>query len=255
MRMRNVISAAVLGAVAGLMAEGYYAGHRPLPSFENLDPSGSLGRPMAPEVSIVTLGDSTVTGPGLLGPEETWLHQVAGALTDDVRIRITNVAVGGSKGVDVRREQLAPALDSMPDIAVVSVGSNDAIRGVPVAIFRSELRVIVDALTQAGAIVALPGVGDLSTIPRLAAPLTHLLRVRSAAFDRVHSEVARGRPNVVKVPIRDLATHAFRTQPGMFSPDLFHPSREGHAAWASAAMPSLSRMIRFVVERKQPCAD
>ena len=255
MHIRNVMSAAVLGALSGLIAEGYYAGHRPLPSFGNLDPSVEIGHAGAAPVSIVALGDSTITGPGLLDPAETWIRQALERVTRDVWIHLTSVATGGAKASDVRRHQLQPALGMGAHIALVSVGSNDAIRGVPPAIFRSELRVIVDALCDSGAYVGLAGIGDLGTIPRLAPPLAQLLRARSARFERIHAEVAQGNPRVVKIPIRVIATEPFRTRPGMFSPDLFHPSELGHAIWADAAHPTLARLIDQVLERNRECAD
>jgi lysophospholipase L1-like esterase len=263
MKRRNLASAAVLSSIAGLVAQGYFAGHRELPSFPNLDASGVVAADASSvgqhRITVVLLGDSTLTGPGLLHPSEIWVRQIA-ARMNDIELDLRSVAVGGSRAAAVRREQLPAALAHRPDVAIVSVGSNDSIRGVPVSLFRSELRVIVDSLTAAGAIVALAGIGDLATIPRLPQPLATVLKARSNSFERVHDELARGRPDVVKLPIRDLASEAFRTRPGMFCPDLFHPSSRGHAAWADAAHGTLVRAVGHVARNRhakgtRECAD
>ncbi len=253
MQFRNALSGVALGSLAGLVAQGYYAGHRVLPSFQNLDPSTVVGPETAPPVRIVALGDSTLTGPGLVDASEIWVRQMVDQIRLPVRVELTSVGMGGAKATDVRRYQLPPALALDADLALVSVGSNDAIRGVPPRLFRSDLVVTVNALTGAGAIVVLLGVGDLSTIPRLPAPLAHLLNLRAAAFDRIQTRLAATHPDVLKVPMRELATPPFRTQSGMFSPDLFHPSARGHAAWADAATPTVARVVRHLAERSKTC--
>jgi lysophospholipase L1-like esterase len=52
----------------------------------------------------------------------------------------------------------------------------------------------------------------------------------------------------VKVPIAELTDAQFRTAE-VFCPDLFHPNRIGHTAWADAAHPfvggALSRVVRI----------
>ena len=254
-----LVSAGLLAAATGLIAQGYVAGHRELPSFPNLDASGIAGGHTSDQngdeaIRVVLLGDSTLTGPGLLDPAEIWIRQVGtelGSITIDIR----SLALGGSRAPAVRREQLPRALELHPDLAIVSVGSNDSIRGVPLSLFRSEMGVIVNSLTASGAMVALAGIGDLATIPRLPQPLARLLKIRSNAYEEVHADLARGRPDVVKLPIRELASEAFRTQAGMFCPDLFHPSSRGHAAWAAAAHGTLERTLRHIGAARTRAAD
>ena len=107
---------------------------------------------------------------------------------------------------------------------------------------------MVEAFGVAGTDVVLTGIGDLGNIPRLAHPLKALASRRSAVFDRAHARVAARHDHVVKVPIAELTDARFRTA-GMFSPDLFHPNRAGHAAWADAAEPfiadALTRVVRI----------
>ena len=57
-------------AAATLCAEAMYAVRRGLPSVTGHDPSGVIGRLSEPEVTLVLLGDSTLTGSGLESPDD-----------------------------------------------------------------------------------------------------------------------------------------------------------------------------------------
>jgi lysophospholipase L1-like esterase len=226
-------AAAALGTV---VAQFWYVAHRPLPSFTDLDPDGFFGPDGAPEVRVVLLGDSTVTGPGLERRDDLWSHQVARRIAGDVRIRLRSVAAGGSRVRDVLVAQLPEAQELRPDVAVVSVGANDAMHGTRLRRFEADLDALVDAFGEAGTEVVLAGVGNLGNIPRLVHPLKALASRRSHRFDRAHARVAARHDHVAKVPIAELTDAQFQTS-DVFCPDLFHPNRVGHTVWADAAEP------------------
>jgi lysophospholipase L1-like esterase len=239
---------AAMAAVGTFVAQFWYVAHRPLPSFQNLNPGGVFGPDTMPESRIVLLGDSTMTGPGLDSCDHLWSHQIARRLATDVRIRLVSVAAGGSRVRDVLVDQLPEAQQLRPDVALVSVGANDATHGTPLGRFEADLDAVVEAFGEAGTEVVLAGVGDLGNIPRLAQPLKALASRRSRAFDRAHARVAARHGHVLKVPIAELTDARFRTAE-VFCPDLFHPNRIGHTAWADAAYPfvagALSRVVRI----------
>jgi len=237
------VPAAATAALAAMGAQAWYAGHRPLPRFADLDPSGTFGPDGAPEVRIVLIGDSTVTGPGLDHPDELWMRQVVRRLAGPYRVSVQNHAVGGARARDVLMYQVRAAVRIAPDIALVSVGANDALRRIRIGRFEAELTAIVTALRATGALVVLAGVGDVGTAPRLPFPLKMVVRERSRAADRVHARVAARHDGVVKVPIGELTNEQFRRRPELFCADLFHPSRAGHEVWAEAAYPVLEEVL------------
>jgi lysophospholipase L1-like esterase len=239
---------AAMAAVGTVAAQFWYVAHRPLPSFTDLDPDGVFGPDSAPEVRLVLLGDSTVTGPGLDSPDDLWSRQVVRRLPADLRVRLVSVAAGGSRVRDVLVGQVPAAQQLRPDVAVVSVGANDAMHGTRVRRFEADLDAVVEAFGEAGTDVVLTGIGDLGNIPRLVHPLKALASRRSAAFDRAHARVAARHDHAVKVPIAELTDARFRTAE-MFCPDLFHPNRIGHAAWADAAYPLIADAVASVAER------
>lgn len=247
--MTAVIRRSVLGfpvaataALGTLGAQAWYAGHRPLPRYGDLDPGGVFGPEAAPEVRIALLGDSTVSGTGLSDPAGLWLRQAIDPLTDRFRIHLRSEAVSGARARDVLMYQVRAALAWAPDVAVVSVGANDALRRARLAGFEVELRGIVRQLRAAAATVVLAGVGDIGSAPLLPFPLRMVVSQRSRVADRIHARVAAGDTDVMKVPVAETAT-TFHSRPDLFCSDRFHPNRAGHRVWADAAGPVLARAV------------
>lgn len=230
--------------MAGLIAQGYYAGHRTLPHFLDQDASGRFGATGATPIRIAAIGDSTLTGPGLLGPEELWLRQVIDRLDPAYHIDLRILAQGGAWTRDVRKDQVHSALELVPDVAIVAGGSNDSIRGVPLASIHADLSYMAGALVEVASTVVLTGVGDMSAIPRLPQPLATALRWRSKAADRVHARVASTHPRIVHVPMWEEGSEPFRNDPNLFGPDLFHPNVDGQRVWADIGFPVISAACR-----------
>lgn len=217
-----------VGAALTLLGQVLYAVLRPVPFQPEFDASGLVGSG-TPAQRWIVLGDSTTTAPGVEGPDDIWVRQLASRF--DVPIEIVSLAVGGSRARDIVRDQLDPALSTRADIAFVSVGANDVLKGVSLAEFTANLDEIVRRLTRVHDLVVLSGVGDLATIPRLHRPLSDVVRRRGRVFDRVSAAVAE-RYGAAKVDNWATAPH-FR-QPGMFSADMLHPTPAGHTVWADA---------------------
>ncbi|NIS67147.1 MAG: hypothetical protein GTO05_18680 [Gemmatimonadales bacterium] len=229
-------------ALLALAGEVLYTTLRDLPQLEGIDASGTLGDPDAPPLRIAVLGDSSCTGPGLDDPDEIWIRRIARNLADRYYVTVDSMAIGGSRAHDVLRDQVPAILPTRPDLALVSVGSNDMLYGVPVRVFERNLERIVTELLSSAAVVIVSGVGDLGTIPRLPFALTRLMRFRAARADRVHTRIASGNPRVFKVPIREQTADAFR-DPRVFSHDLLHANGRGHRLWAEAAQPTVEEAL------------
>ncbi len=229
---------------AAFLGQILYAAHRPdLPSYDNYETSGPLGDPSRPGLRLVALGDSSITAPGVDQVDDAWVRRVAHALTDRYFVHLHAVAKGGSKASEVLAEQLEPALALRPDIAIVSVAANDAIRGVPPSRFRLELDEIVGSLVEAGARVVVVGVGDIGSIPRLPRFLRWYLTKRSAVFDQVSADIAARYPGAVKVDVRGELSKAFWAEQTMFSGDRFHASSHGHKHFAHHVSIAMERVL------------
>ncbi|NOY55481.1 MAG: SGNH/GDSL hydrolase family protein [Actinobacteria bacterium] len=242
--MRRTLRTAGLITLAWSMGAVYTKWHN-LPSFQGSDASGVFGDAGLAELSIVVLGDSSCTGPGLEHPRDIWIQRIGRDLGQRFHVTLDSFAIGGSKTRDVLADQVPKAIERRYDLAIVSVGGNDMLFGVPVATFHRRLACIVDTLASSAGAIVLSGVGDMGSIPRLPLLLRWPARVRGRAADRVHARVAESRPNVFKVPLWDFA-EAFRTDLTLWSPDLFHASERGHALFAEAALPTITEALDYL---------
>ncbi len=235
---------APLAGVMALLGQILYAAHRPdLPSYDNYETSAALGDPGLPGLKMVAIGDSSITAPGVRRIEDAWIRRVADGLTERYFVHLKALAVGGSKASDVLSGQLTAALAFEPDLAIVSVAANDAIRAVSPTRFRRELDGIVKALLDTGSRVVIVGVGDLGSIPRLPGFLRWYLTQRSAQFDRISAEVAARHPGVTKADMRGELSDAFWRDPMMFSGDRFHASSHGHEHFAHHVSRAVDRAL------------
>ena len=99
------------GAIAGARViglEAAYAVLRPTPLLDEVDPSGSFGDPSLPQLRVAVLGDSSVTAPGVAGPEEVWVSLVCQRLASDRHVILESFAVGGSCAHDLIENRSAP---------------------------------------------------------------------------------------------------------------------------------------------------
>lgn len=241
MKRALVAGAAVLGL------ETAYALLRPAPELESHDPSGWFGDPSLPRLRVAVLGDSSVNAPGVGGPGDIWVSRVCERVAEHYHVELRSFAVGGSMAHDLIREQLQPALESKPELVFVSVGANDAIKGVRLRVFEKNLDHLVGLLTDAGAIVVQSGVGDLGSIPRLYPPLRNLMSRRALRFDRAHWRVA-ARYGTTVVDQRSDDLEVWYENRELWADDLFHVSAHGHARWAETAWRSISHVVERLRE-------
>lgn len=233
-----------LAIVAGQIAA---AAHRPdMPGLTNQDPSGSFGDASLPTTTFVLLGDSSVTAPGVDPLDAAWPRRMAHSLSEEHHIDLISVAVGGAKARDVLEDQVPAALAAGGDIALLSVGANDALRGTPLRHFEVEVHEIVTLLLSEFESVGIAGLGDLGTVPRLPTIGRAIGRVRGASFDRALRRVAAEYPEVVKSMAWGGPWLRFRDGDPyhLFSADMFHASANGHAIFAGGALAMANELLR-----------
>jgi len=233
------------GAIAGAVMiglEAAYAVLRPAPILQEFDPSASFGDPTSPQFRVAVLGDSSVTAPGVAGPEEVWVSLVCERLALDHHVILQSLAVGGSCAQDLIQEQVGAAIEFDPDLILVAVGANDVIRGVSRRRFEKNLDHLVTDLSATGALIVLSGVGDLGTIPRLVPPLRQVFSHRSAGFDRIHRRVA-ARHGAYVVEQRSDRPEEWYSDRSLWAADLFHVSAAGHRRWADVVWATLEPQL------------
>ena len=227
-----------------------HAAHRrDLPSLQNQDPSGDFGSPDNPRLRIVLLGDSSITAPGVEPLDLCWVRRVATSLSDTYLVELRSVAIGGSRASEVLRDQVDPALLFDADMALLSVGANDALRAVPVRAYEQAMEEIVRRLVAGVPAIGIAGVGDLGTMPRLPDIPKAWARIRGRAFDNAIRRVASKYESVFKSDAWGPLWDPFGDQDmAAFAPDQFHASAEGHAIFAMSMTP----VVDALVERLEP---
>lgn len=237
--------------VAVVAAQTLHAAHRTdLPSLQNQDPSGDFGPETLPRLRIVVLGDSSVTSPGVEPLDASWPRRIALALSDRHYVELRSVAIGGSKAEDVLVDQVDAALALEPHIALVSVGSNDALRGVAVRDFEQRMDEIIGRLEREAWAVGVFGIGDLGTVARLPTYARGFATVRARSFDRAVARAVARHPGVLKSNNWSPLFDPFATRHhSLFAADRFHASAEGHGIFAAAVLPVVEKLVARVEPR------
>ena len=225
---------------AGVLAtEAMYAVLRPAPEQEEFDATAVIGPADGVPLSILVLGDSSCTGPGLSHPDEIWIRQTANDVADmGFLVSVDSIAVGGATVADLLADQVHRIGREHYDAILVSIGGNDALKGVALKDFERDLGQLVDSLKPFTELIVLSGVGDLGSIPRLLPPLRDILRARAKRFDAAHARIAEAH-GVVKAD-QWATTPAIFADRTIFTSDLFHPGPIGHRAWADVATGALT---------------
>jgi lysophospholipase L1-like esterase len=178
-------------------------------------------------IRIATLGDSATCGVGDPTPDgwRGWAQILADAIAVNHHVSFCKLAVTGATVADVRRRQLAPALDHRPVIASLIVGLNDVMRSTwdPDEI-REDLLHCAAALARQGALVVTVRFHDHTRVlglPRLlAAPMRRRIQVLNEIYDEVHEKYGSLRLDLGADP----AIYARE----LWSADRLHPSELGH---------------------------
>lgn len=230
-----------------LAVQVWHAGHRKdLPSHQNQETTGTFGHPGDHKLRIVAIGDSSITCPGVEILDDCFIRRIAIHLSDRYFVELTSLAVGGSKVRDVLQDQLQEAVALAPDLAICSVGANDAIRATPISHYEADLLEIVTALHDASRAVAVMGVGDLGTIPRLPRTLRPFLTYRARRVDDAVTRVADQFARVARTDNWGRMSTAFASGDlTLFAGDQFHASGHGHAVFAEEALPAIEELLPY----------
>jgi lysophospholipase L1-like esterase len=229
--VKTLLRRGVLTGAAIFGLEAAYAVLRPSPDLPSYDPTGEFGDPADPLLKVAALGDSSIEAPGVDEPGQIWISIVCRRLAEQRHVVLQSFAVGGARAANVLADQVDDAIAFDPDLIFVSVGANDALKGVPLASFTKDLDHIVERLTGTEATVVQSGVGVLGIIPRLYPPLSTLMSWRAERFDGAHRQVA-ARYGTAVVDHRSDDVALWYADRSLWAADLFHVSPAGHARWS-----------------------
>lgn len=197
----------------------------------------------APWRRLAVVGDSIAAGDGDPVPgyvDASWADRLAAALADAhgptayLNLGVRELLVG-----EIRRDQLARALAFRPHVAVVTGGANDMLRrSFEPAAVAVELDRIVGALAADGAVVVTFGLLDVSRTRFVPDGRRADLRDRLQRLNATTRAVAE-RHGGVHVDFFDHPA----VDDALFSADMIHPNRRGHACIATSVVQALAARL------------
>jgi acyl-CoA thioesterase-1 len=188
-------------------------------------PSASVPAPAPP--LVVFLGDSLTAGYGL-SEDEAYPAIVAKKLAAAGHpIRFVNAGVSGDTSAGGLR-RLDWVLKQKPDVLVVGLGANDALRGQPIEGLETNLRAIVTKARGAGAKVLLLGM----RIPTSYGP------EYTEKFAAVYPKLAKE----MKIALVPFLLERVGGHPELTQPDGLHPTADGQRIVAENVRPYLEKV-------------
>jgi acyl-CoA thioesterase-1 len=185
----------------------------------------------AKDVHVLAFGDSLTAGYGL-PPGQGFAPQLEAMLRrQGVRAFVTNAGVSGNTAAQ-GRARLKWTLDGLghkPDLAIVALGANDMLRGLPPKQTRAELDSILVELKRRGIPVLIAGM--------LAAP--NLGSRYRTEYDSIFPALAREH-GAALYPffLAGVAGH-----PALALPDRVHPNFQGIKRMVSGITPTVLRAL------------
>ena len=182
----------------------------------------------AVERVIVAFGDSLTAGLGVT-PEDSYPARLQARLrAEGYDYRVVNAGASGDTTAGGLR-RVDWALKNKPEIVIVALGANDALRGQDLASVRANLNAIVARFQKAGVRVLVAG---------MEVPPNYGARY-AADFRRLYAEVARKRGAALMPFLLD----GVAGNPRLNQPDGIHPTAEGYRVLVDHLWPHLAPLL------------
>lgn len=185
----------------------------------------------ARDIRVLAFGDSLTAGYGL-PPGQGFAPQLEEMLRrNGVRAFVTNAGVSGNTAAQgrARLEWTLDGLEAKPDLAIVALGANDMLRGLPPRQTRADLDAIVTELKRRGIPVLIAGM--------LAAP--NLGGRYMAEYNRIFPDLAREHGTA----LYPFFLAGVAGNPALALPDKVHPNFQGIKKMVSGITPTVMRAL------------
>ena len=187
------------------------------------------GTPVFARVPVILdFGDSVTAGYGL-APEQAFPARLQAALGQQgIEVRVINAGVSGDTTAG-GLARLDWALADKPDLVILALGANDALRGIAPATVRDNLDKMIRKIEANGAKVLLIG---------MLAPPNWGAEYESA-FDRIFPDLAKAH----NVQLYPFFLPGVAMKPELNQPDGLHPNERGVAVLVDRLAPVVARLV------------
>lgn len=181
-------------------------------------------------VTILVVGDSLSAGYGL-SPKQAWPALVEEKLNQEGwNVRVRNAGVSGDTTSGGLR-RISWVLQACPDILILELGANDALRGIPLDATRTNLREIISRARKTCPDVKIVLAGMLVP-PNLGPDYTR-------EFREIFPDLAR----TEKVELIPFLLEKVAGRPEFNLPDGIHPNARGHEIVADTVLKYLRPLL------------
>jgi acyl-CoA thioesterase-1 len=177
---------------------------------------------------ILAFGDSLTAGLGLPADAAFPARLEARLKAEGKLVHVVNGGVSGDTTAG-GRARLDWALQDKPDIVILELGANDALRGIDPAVTRANLAAMIARIQASGAKLLLVG---------MRAP-ANFGDDYQRAFERIYPELARAH----EVPLYPFFLEGVAMDPKLNQPDGIHPNEQGVAVLVDHIAPYVARLI------------
>ena len=105
---------------------------------------------------ILVMGDSLSAGYGI-DIQQGWVSLLDKALAQSHQVEIINASISGETSSGGKTRLPALLAEHKPNLVILELGGNDALRGQPLKLLENNLQTMIDASKSAGAKVILAG--------------------------------------------------------------------------------------------------
>jgi acyl-CoA thioesterase-1 len=180
--------------------------------------------------TILVFGDSLSAGYGL-ALSRGWVALLEERLRRErIDYSVANASVSGDTSAGGRARIDAALARHRPSVVILALGSNDALRGLPLAQMKSNLAAIMERSKIAGARVLLLG---MKMPPNFGPDYT-------AAFEKSFDELARAH----KAPLVPFMLEGFADDLEYFLPDRIHPNERAQPLILQTIWPKLAPLLK-----------
>jgi lysophospholipase L1-like esterase len=178
------------------------------------------------------LGDSAAAGVGAATQAEALSGQLVAQLTQEWQVDWRLIARSGSTTADLLAHLRKRPLDPAWDVAVLSLGVNDAIRRCTPAQFAAQQRELLALLRKTAGVrrLYLSGLPPVHRFPALPEPLRWYLGAAATQLDQTLAAVAADEAGCEYVNLRAVA----ELDAAAIASDGFHPGPLVYTLWAAA---------------------
>lgn len=179
--------------------------------------------------TLLVLGDSLSAEYGL-ARGSGWVPLLEKRLKEkDSDVKVVNASISGDT-TSGGRARLQPLLERhKPDVLVLELGANDALRGLPIASTESNLRAIIESAQKIGAKVLLVG---MQIPPNYGSEYANRF---SGLFPKLAKEY--------KLPLVPFFLAPLIERPDLFQADRLHPTAEAQPLLLDTIWPKLQPLL------------